>query len=150
MHEKTAAGTAALQTDIWPRKSPVAIVWPALLMVGMTVSGARADIGWKPSRTWVFAVGILQWKHPAIYDSFPDAVPNRADRRLIDALRATGIPDEQIVFLVDERTTLSAIRREYRSLLDRTREGDVVSGTGHRGAGREVTRALHGFRGVVG
>ena len=103
-----------------------AIVVLAAMMWGMTVAGARADIGWTPSRTWVFAVGILQWKHSDIYESFPDAIPHRADRRLIDALKATGIPDDHIVFLADERATLAAIRREYRAQLDRTREGDLL------------------------
>ena len=112
--------------DIGTREGLRAIVVLAAMMWGMTVSGVRADIGWTPSRTWVFAVGILQWKHSDIYESFPDAIPHRADRRLIDALKATGIPDDHIVFLADERATLAAIRREYRAQLDRTREGDLL------------------------
>jgi len=116
----------ASKMDVDTRKRSKAIIVLATVMWGMSVPISSADIGWNPSRTWVFAVGILQWKHPDIYDSFPDAMPNRADRRLIDALKATGIPDDQIVFLSDERATLAAIRREYRAQLDRTQDGDLL------------------------
>ena len=112
--------------DCGTRKGLQACVVLASMAWGMTHAVTRADIGWKPSRTWVFAVGILQWKHPDIYDSFPAAIPNRADRRLINTLKATGIPDDHVVFLVDERATLAAIRREFRAQLDRTREGDLL------------------------
>jgi len=126
VHGQSPEKPAASKMDVGTRKWPNVIVVLAILMWGMTISVASADIGWNPSRTWVFAVGILQWKHPDIYDSFPDAMPNRADRRLIAALKATGIPDDQIVFLSDERATLAAIRREYRAQLDRTQEGDLL------------------------
>jgi len=112
--------------DVGARKRLNMIVLLATIVWGMSISVAAADMGWNPSRTWVFAIGILQWKHPDIYDSFPDAMPNRADRRLIDALKATGIPDEHIVFLVDEKATLAAIRREYRAQLDRIQKGDLL------------------------
>lgn len=111
---------------MWPRTPHRLILWLATLAAGIDVSVAHADRGWKPSRTWVFAVGILEWKHPGIYASFPEAMSNRADRRLIDALKATGVPDDHVVFLVDERATLAAIRRAYRAQLDRTREGDLL------------------------
>lgn len=103
-----------------------AIVALAVLIGAVSGSVAHAEIGWKPSRTWVFAVGILEWKHPDIYASFPDAIPNRADRRLVDALKAAGVPDDHIIFLVDERATLAAVRREFRAQLDRTRKGDLL------------------------
>lgn len=96
------------------------VVWASL------AAQARAEIGWDPTRTWVFAVGILEWQHDDIYDSFPDAMPNRADRRLIKALQAAGVPREQVVFLVDEEATLASIRRTFRKQLDRTKEGDML------------------------
>lgn len=103
-----------------------AIVTLAVLTAAVIGSVAHAEIGWKPSRTWVFAVGILEWKHPDIYGSFPEAIPHRADRRLIEALKAAGVADDHVVFLVDERATLAAVRREYRAQLDRTRKGDTL------------------------
>lgn len=116
----------------------------AIAIWGIVMCDARAEIGWTPSRTWVFAVGILQWKHPDIYGSFPDAIPNRADRRLVDTLKAAGVPDDHVVFLVDERATLAAIRRAYRAQLDRTREGDflIFYFAGHGTRDRE-TRATY-------
>ncbi|MFM7205841.1 MAG: Tudor-knot domain-containing protein [Planctomycetaceae bacterium] len=113
-------------------------------LLGAFISEARADIGWQPERTWVFAVGILSWKHPDVYDSFPDAIPNRADRRLVDALKAAGVPADHVVFLVDERATLAAIRRAYLSHLDRMRRGDLLIFyfAGH-GARDRTTRATY-------
>lgn len=126
VHEQSPETPGASEKDVGTRKRPNVIVVLAMVMWGMTVSDAHADIGWKPSRAWIFAVGILQWKHPDIYDSFPEAMPDRADRRLIDALKATGIPEDHIVFLVDEKATLAAIRREYRAQLSRIQKGDLL------------------------
>lgn len=113
-------------------------------LLGGFISEARADIGWQPERTWVFAVGILRWKHPDVYDPFPDAIPNRADRRLVDALKTAGVPADHVVFLVDERATLAAIRRAYRGQLDRIRRGDLLIFyfAGH-GARDRTTRATY-------
>ena len=82
---------APSKINVGTRKRPNVIVVLAIVMWGTIASGAHADIGWTPSRTWVFAVGILQWKHPDIYVSVPEAMPDRADRRLIEALKATAI-----------------------------------------------------------
>jgi hypothetical protein len=125
-HGKSTEEQGVTKMDGGARHRPKLIVVLALVTWGMTTSAALADIGWKPSRTWVFAVGILQWKHSDIYNSFPNAMPNRADRRLINALKATGIPDDHIVFLVDEKATLTSIRREYRAQLDRIQKGDLL------------------------
>jgi len=110
-------------------------------MIGLP---GRAEIGWEPSRTWVFAVGILEWEHGDIYSSFPDAMPNRADRRLFAAITSAGVPDHQVVFLKDEKATLAAIRRAFESQLDRTKEGDLLIFyfAGHGSRDRE-TRATY-------
>lgn len=110
-------------------------------MIGLP---GRAEIGWEPSRTWVFAVGILEWEHADIYRSFPDAMPNRADRRLVAAIKGAGVPDHQVVFLMDEKASLAAIRRAFKSQLDRTKEGDLLIFyfAGHGSRDRE-TRATY-------
>ena len=96
----------------------------ALLFLWLPI--ARAEIGWEPARTWVFAVGILEWQHSDVYASFPAAMPNRADRRLIEAIKVAGVPEKQVVFLVDQQATLANIRREFKAQLGRTREGDML------------------------
>ncbi len=89
-------------------------------------AAAHAEIGWDPERTWVFAVGILEWEHEEIYASFPDAMPNRADRRLVKVLEAAGVPDDHVVFLADEEATLASIRQRFKRQLDRTDKGDLL------------------------
>lgn len=115
----------------------------AMLLLAAGAGQARAEIGWNPARTWVFAVGILQWQHSDIYDSFPDAMPNRADRRLVQALQAAGVPEQHVVFLVDHQATLANIRRQLRAHLDRTQEGDLLifyfAGHGTRDRGTRQT-----------
>jgi hypothetical protein len=72
---------------------------------------------WDPQNTWVFAVGILQWEHPDVYESFPDAIPNRADQRLIDILQTRGVPSEQICYLQDQEATLDNIQENLADML---------------------------------
>ncbi len=67
---------------------------------------------WNPKRTWVFAVGILEWKHGDVFAPFPDAIPNRADQKLIDIWKAKGVPSEQICYLQDQEATIDAIQEQ--------------------------------------
>src|SRR5207237_100875 len=58
---------------------------------------------WQPQRTWVFAVGILQFQHKDMFESFPQK--NRRDTQLIEFFRQQGVPESQIVFLKDGQAT---------------------------------------------
>ncbi len=72
---------------------------------------------WNPEKTWVFAVGILKWANSDAYESFPDAVPNRADKRWLDILRAKGVPAKQICYLQDQKATLENIQAKLPQFL---------------------------------
>lgn len=86
---------------------------------------------WEPKRTWVFIVGILKWKDPTTFSSFPQA--NRRDAQLAEFFRGAGVPANQLVFLRDEQATIRRVRAEFSEMLSQTREGDFlfVYFTGH-------------------
>src|ERR1700752_2912264 len=77
----------------------------ALFLGGATASPAATekDLGWSPSHTWIFAVGVLSWKHSEIFGSFP--VKERRDAELVDFFRQRGVPENHIVYLQDEHGT---------------------------------------------
>lgn len=87
---------------------------------------AEADLDWDPERTWVFAVGLLEWEHSDIYASFPECMKDRRDEQLVETLRDAGVPDEQITYLQDKEATKANIRKAFRELLDETDEGDLL------------------------
>jgi hypothetical protein len=62
---------------------------------------------WEPKRTWAFIVGLLEWKHSDIYDSFPKE--ERRDAQLVKLLVERGVPNGQIVYLQDRKATTAAI-----------------------------------------
>ena len=63
---------------------------------------------WDPSHTWVFAVGLVEWKDKDSFDSFP--AENRKDVVLVDTFRKRGVPPSQIVYLQDRAATTAARR----------------------------------------
>ncbi|HEX3654437.1 MAG TPA: Tudor-knot domain-containing protein [Pirellulales bacterium] len=86
---------------------------------------ARAEIDWKPPRTWVFAVGLLEWQHSDLYPPFPDDQPNRCDRRLVQRFKIAGVPAERIVYLEDRQGTKERIERELLAQLAKSQPGDM-------------------------
>jgi len=69
-----------------------------LIIFGSVVaqSVSARDRDWQPKRTWVFVVGILQWQHKEMFDSFPQT--NRRDAQLVEYFRQQGVPESQLVF----------------------------------------------------
>jgi hypothetical protein len=87
---------------------------------------AQTELDWDPEHTWVFAVGILEWKHPDIWASFPDAMKNRRDAQLVKFFKEAGVPAKQIKYLQDASATKDRIQHEFRALLDQTDKGDLL------------------------
>jgi len=112
------------------------LCFTAIGMFGLPAAAAAGDLGWNPQRTWVFAVGLLEWQHPEVWASFPDAVANRSDVQLVELFRQAGVPKSQIVYLQDKQATKTRIIREFTRFLDRTDEGDLLvfyfAGHGYR------------------
>lgn len=78
---------------------------------------------WNPGRTWVFAVGVLEFADES-YGSFPQT--NRRDEELLSVLRGRGVPESQIVSLKDRQATLAGIKASLDKLLKKTRPGDLL------------------------
>lgn len=97
----------------------------AMLLTAMLSAAPRAEAAdWQPNRTWVFCVGLLEWKDSESFASFPKE--NRRDERLLKVLKDRGVPASQIVYLKDRAATTSRIATEFSNLLARTREGDTL------------------------
>jgi len=79
---------------------------------------------WNPQRTWVFAVGLLEWKDSESFASFPKE--NRRDEILLDVLKKRGVPASQVVYLQDNMATTANISAAFNRLLARTRPGDTL------------------------
>jgi hypothetical protein len=82
------------------------------------------DLGWQPQKTWVFAVGVLGWKHADVYGSFP--VKNRRDKILVDFFKERGVPDSQIVYLQDKQATQTQIDTAFTEQLKKLHPDDLL------------------------
>lgn len=103
------------------------VFWIALLIVFSSVASHATTIAgrdWQPQRTWVFVVGVLEWQHRDMFDSFPKE--NRRDSQLVNFFRQQGVPEEQIVFLRDAQATLRRVRTSFPSFLSRANDGDFL------------------------
>src|SRR5438270_1187439 len=89
-----------------------------------TVDGAQKDLGWDPAHTWIFAVGVLHWKHSEMFGSFP--VKERRDAEFVDFFKEHGVPAKQIVYLQDERATQQAIDAAFAGQLKKIGKGDLL------------------------
>jgi hypothetical protein len=96
------------------------------LLLALFVSGfaAAKDLGWQPQKTWVFAVGVLGWKHADIYGSFP--VKNRRDNTLVDFFKEQGVLDSQIVYLQDKQATQARIDAAFAEQLKKLHPDDLL------------------------
>ena len=98
----------------------------ASLLIIFSSLAAQASSGrdWQPRRTWVFVVGVLEWQHAEMFDSFPKE--NRRDSQLINFFRREGVPDAQIVFLKDSQATSRRIRESFPAFLSQAEDSDFL------------------------
>jgi hypothetical protein len=101
----------------------ILLVLFCVLLLGPRLAGAR-DLGWQPEKTWVFAVGVLGWKHAETYGSFP--VKNRRDSTLVNFFKERGVPDSQIVYLQDKQATQARIDAAFTEQLKKLRPDDLL------------------------
>lgn len=118
-----------------------------LLLMAQPPAAAR---DWQPARTWLFAVGILEWPKEANLGAFPKE--GRRDAELVELFKKRGVPADQIRFLKDEQATLANIRGGLRALLQRVRRGDllVVYYAGHGGYGKDLSLRLANYDAAAG
>lgn len=79
---------------------------------------------WNAKRTWVFFVGLLEWKDSKSFASFPQE--NRRDALLLNLLRESGVPESQIVYLKDGAATTAKIQAEFAKFLSKAQPDDWV------------------------
>lgn len=98
------------------------------------VSSQTSQNVWNPNKTWVFFVGLLEWKDKKTFASFPQE--NRRDKILLDVLKQRGVPESQIVFLQDKAATTAKIQTSFETFLSKAQSGDTVffyySGHGYK------------------
>lgn len=97
-----------------------------LAYVCFSTHALPADDGWKPSKTWLFAVGILEWQDGAEWPVMNDAKKDRRDVQIVNLFRSLDVPPNQMVYLQDRHATLEGIRRAFQQLLAKTRDDDLL------------------------
>jgi hypothetical protein len=98
-----------------------------LLALCCSFAAAKADpvpLDWDPAHTWLFVVGVLEWKDSESFDPFP--VKLRRDTELVDLFKAKGVPASQIVYLQDKQATQQRIESAFISQLKKIPEGDLL------------------------
>lgn len=95
-------------------------------LVQITPAVADEPPRWNPAKTWVFAVGLLEWQHPELWNSFPAAKVNRRDEQLVRYFEQAGVARDRTVYLQDAHATKARIASEFGRLLDRTQPGDLL------------------------
>lgn len=107
-------------------KTPVTFYSLILLAAQLSApsSAPAKDLGWQPRKTWVFAVGVLSWKHSDMFGSFP--LKNRRDAALVDFFRKSGVPKTQIVYLQDKAATQQRIDSAFAAQLKKVRPDDLL------------------------
>jgi hypothetical protein len=98
-------------------------LWLLVLMLAPGC-GLRAERPvWEPEKTWVFAVGVIQFDNPKL-TSWPDE--GRVDARLMQVLRKRGVPEDQILFIKNEEATRKNIAQKLSPFLKRIGEDDTL------------------------
>jgi hypothetical protein len=87
-------------------------------------AAAQPELGWAPAHTWLFAVGVLSWKHSDMFGSFP--VKDRRDAELVDFFRQRGVPEQQIVYLQDKQATQNRIDVSLTEKLKKIGRDDLL------------------------
>ncbi len=107
-----------------------------LLVLLIRLAGAQAIpvSHWQPERTWLLAVGVLEWQYSHIWPSFPKQ--NRRDQMLVEAMLRRGVPQHQVRALYDREATGQAVQAQVNELIARIPAGDTLviyyAGHGYR------------------
>ena len=89
-----------------------------------SANNASAATEWNPKRTWIFFVGLVKWKDPENFESFPAEI--RKDGILLESLRRHGVPDDHIVYLKDSAATTASVEAKFTEFLKKPRPEDWV------------------------
>jgi len=104
-----------------PKDHSMRIVLLALLV--STTSLLAQDASWDPTKTRVFAVGVLSFQDKKL-GTWPDE--GRVDAVMIESLKKRGVPEANIVFLKNEAATREAVDKKMSELLAASAEGETL------------------------
>jgi hypothetical protein len=94
---------------------------------------AAAQQDWQPAKTWLFAVGVLEWHDGREWPAMESAKQDRRDVQLVEHFKTEGVPDSRIAYLQDTHATLRRINAALDTMLGKTSPGDtlILYYTGH-------------------
>lgn len=101
----------------------------AVLLFSINVSAQwntppQSRTAWDPQKTWVFMVGLVEWKDKEEFESFPQE--GRQDEVLLKLLKQRGVPANQIVYLKDAQATSAKVNAEFAKTLAKAGPDDWV------------------------
>ncbi len=99
---------------------------PTILFVLIAGQAIAADVeraAFEPAKTHAVIVGVLRWQSPSI-STFSNE--NRKDQQLYDTLAGRGVPNENMVLLLDEQATLKRIRHALNEVSGKAKNGDTL------------------------
>ncbi len=108
-----------------PRWWKFAIV-ASVLGTNFAADLAHAELDWHPKRTWVFAVGVLEWQDPEVWRGMANAQRNRRDAELVQYFRTAGVASDRIVYLQDKDATRQRIQGELARQLNKSGPDDLL------------------------
>lgn len=111
---------------ITPPRPRWVVVLVALAATAAEAHAAPPRPDWTPARTWVFAVGILEWADPDTWPPFPEIRKDRADRRLVDFFKGRGVPADHVTYLSDKQATRKRVREAFAKTLARVGPDDLL------------------------
>jgi RNA binding activity-knot of a chromodomain/Peptidase family C25 len=91
-----------------------------ILLYSTFSSLAQSKSGFK--NTWVFMVGVLEWKNHENFASFDKT--NRIDAKIIKFFQKNGLPNDHILYLKDKAATTPAVKEAFISFLKKAGKND--------------------------
>lgn len=101
-----------------------------LVILGLATCGllqsaaCRAEVDWRPAKTHLFAVGVLEWQNPDVWPSMPNAQQHRRDVELVQHFKSAGV--SSVVYLQDRHATRERIYQDLLAQLTRTQPDDLL------------------------
>ena len=93
------------------------------------------DGRWNPKRSWFFCMALVEWADADTWAPFPKK--GRKDLVLRESFRKIGVPDSQIVMVMDKEATRKRVRKQLIATLSKAQPGDFLwfhySGHGWKG-----------------
>ncbi|HWB08356.1 MAG TPA: agenet domain-containing protein [Pirellulales bacterium] len=122
--------TGAVRSAFRTKRVAIGLLWAA---VAFAAHRAPAQQDWRPEKTWLFAVGVLEWKDGKDWPAMESAKKDRRDVQLVEHFKAQGVPESRVAYLQDRHATLRRINTALEDMLSKTAPGDtlILYYTGH-------------------